>query len=86
MDLYTDAKVSPTGQVNKADLKQVVHNMVVFLAPLGVVYLLQISGVLQHGLLTLKDLIPTQATQGAIELYVVNSVMDLLRKFQNNKV
>ena len=85
MDIYSEAKVSPAGTVNKKDLKQVFHNMVVFLIPLVLVYLLQINGVLQDRALALEDLMPTAATYGAIQLYVVNALMDLLRKFQNNK-
>ena len=60
--------------------------MVVFLAPLFLVYLLQINTVIQtDGVFGLKDLIPTAGTYGAIQLYLVNSLMDLLRKFQNSK-
>ena len=85
MDIYTDNKISKAGQVNKADLKQVLHNMVVFLAPLGIVYLLQVNATLQNGALGLNDFIPTQATIGAIQLYIVNAVMDLVRKFTDAK-
>ena len=83
--IYTNKKVSPKGTVNITDLKQVLRNMVVFLAPLGLVYLLQLNGSLQNGSLVLHDLLPTKATQGAIELYLVNTLLDLLRKFNNSK-
>ena len=85
MNLYSKAKVSPTGKVNKNDLQKWVRNLLVFLIPLVVVYLLQLSGVLQNKALEIKDLIPSQATQGAIELYAVNAVLDLLRKFRDGK-
>lgn len=85
MDLYTEAKISPKGKINKEDLKRWGHNLVVFLAPLGVIYLLQLSSVLQNGALTLQSLVPTAVTQGALELYVVNGLLDLLRKFNDAK-
>lgn len=84
--IYTTAAVSPTGKVNAEDLQQVLRNMWVFLAPLALVYFLQLNGVLQHGALKLADLIPNQTTWGAAQLYLVNAGMDLARKFQNNKV
>lgn len=83
--VFSEAKISPVGKVNKADLRSVLHNMVVFLAPLGVIYLLQLSGTLQNGALSIKDFIPTPVTQGALELYVINAILDLLRKFTDGK-
>lgn len=85
MNIFTDAKISPAGKVNAEDLKRWGHNLLVFLAPLGVIYLLQLSGALQNGALTLKSLIPTPVTQGALELYVVNAVLDFLRKLMDGK-
>jgi hypothetical protein len=80
VDIYTEKKVSPVGQVNKADLNKWVRNMAIFLAPLGIVYLGQISMTLQTGALGLRDFIPTPVTLGAIELYVINSILDFLKK------
>ncbi len=85
MEIFTNAKVSPAGQVNKRDLKSWVTNLVVFLAPLGIVYLLQINATLQNGALGWNDFIPTTATLGAIQLYCVNAALDLLRKFTDAK-
>ena len=84
-DLYTEKKVSPKGQVNKDDLKKWGRNLLVFLAPLAVIYLLQLYAVLQNGFLSLTDFIPSQITLGAIELYVVNALLDLFRKFTDSK-
>ena len=85
MILFSEAKVSPVGKVNKEDLSKWGHNLLLFLAPLGVIYLLQLNTAVQTGALSFVSLIPTQATQGALELYVVNGLLDLLRKFLNNK-
>lgn len=84
-DLYSEAKISPAGKVNKEDLSRWRDNLLVFLAPLGVMYLLQLSGALQNGALSLSSLVPTPTTLGAIQLYVVNGLLDLLRKFMDAK-
>lgn len=81
--IYTTASVSPAWSVNKADLLKWGHNLLVFLAPLGVMYLVQIYATLQKQALTIPDLFPSAATMGAIELYVVNGLLDLLRKFKD---
>lgn len=58
------------------------HNLVIFLAPLVVVYLGVVAVSLQSGF-DIHAFIPTQATLGAISLYVVNGVMDYLRKLRS---
>lgn len=85
MDIYTNAKISPAGQVNKKDLKSWLTNMVVFLAPLGIIYLLQVNVTLQNGPVRWSDFVPTPTTIGAIQLYFVNAALDLLRKFTDSK-
>lgn len=81
MTIFSKAKVSPAGKLNKADIQRWLKNLLVFLAPLAIMYLLQLSGSLQNGVLTWESLIPTTTTLGAIQLYVVNGLLDLLRKF-----
>lgn len=83
-NLYTKAKVSPAGKLNSADLKKWRLNLFRFLAPLSLVYLGQISMTLQHGALGWVDFIPTPVTLGAIELYVVNALTDLVLKFTDS--
>lgn len=85
MELYTEKKVSPRWSVNKADLERWGKNLLVFLAPLAVIYLLQVYSVLQSRALLLNDLVPSQVTQGALELYIVNALLDLFRKFTDSK-
>ena len=85
MEFYTHEKVSPVGSVNKADLKKWGGNLVLFLAPLGVIYLLQLYSLLQNGPLAVADLYPSALTMGAIELYVINGLLDLLKKFTDPK-
>ena len=85
MEIYTDKKVSPVGSVNKADLQKWLSNALIFLAPLSLVYLGQLNAGLQDGIFELSDFIPTSVTIGAIQLYIVNALTDLVRKFTDSK-
>ena len=85
MEIYTDKKVSPVGSVNKADLAKWFKNMLMFLAPLALVYILQLNAAVQNGVLGFDDLIPTQTTIGAVQLYIINALLDLIRKFTDPK-
>ena len=59
-----------------------VHNMLVFLAPLGVIYCGSVVMALQveGHVFSLKDFIPTSFTIGAMVLYIMNTLYDLSRK------
>lgn len=61
------------------------HNLQVFLAPVGVVYLLAVVGIItaNNGTIQAKDFIPTSFTWGAITLYVANTALDYLRKLKS---
>ena len=61
---------SPALSLNKTDAKKWGKNTLIFLAP-----------VLLSALLTLVNEIPKEATWGIIALFVVNVVIDLVRKF-----
>ena len=60
-------------------------NLVVFLAPVLTVYIVAVIGVIQvnNGAVKLEDLIPTSFTWGAVTLYVLNSLLDYLKKLQS---
>lgn len=57
------------------------HNLELFLAPLGVVYLGAVTVNLGSGF-SIQAFIPNQVTAGAITLYFVNAAMDYLRKLR----
>jgi hypothetical protein len=71
------------GQITKTQLKDWQKNLLLFLIPLGVIYLTSVLAVLQQPghAFSLKDLELTQFTLGAIVLYLVNALLDLSRKF-----
>jgi len=68
--------------LNKQDYKAVLRTGLIFLAPLGLIYLAQVTGALQvpNREFSLKDLVPSSFTIGAITLYVANRLTDILRK------
>ncbi len=57
-------------------------NMEVFLAPLGIIYVGSVIAMLHanQDIFTLSILVPDPLVQGAMVLYVLNSVLDLLKK------
>ena len=85
VELYTEAKVSPVGKVNKADLVRWSQNLILYLIPLALLYVAQLNGGIQDGILSGSDFTPTLVTLGGMQLYVLNSLTDLLRKFSDSK-
>lgn len=69
--------------LNRQDQKDWVHNFILFLAPLGSMYLIAVVGAIQanNNLFDYRHFIPSQMVQGAIVLYVLNTLLDLLRKY-----
>jgi hypothetical protein len=70
---------SPRFSLEQSDIERWLQNSKVFLAPLGLIYLAFVSANLSDGF-SLSDLVPNAVVMGAIALYVVNSLTDLLRK------
>lgn len=60
------------------------HNAKLFLAPVIILYLTSVIGVIsQEGhVFSLKDLYLTTFVQGGIALYVLNSTLDWVRKWK----
>ena len=87
IDLYSEAKVSPRGKVNREDLTRWVNNLLIFLAPVGILYTTSILGILQQPdhLISLKDFVPSKMVQGGMIVYVLSTIQDLLRKFMDSK-
>lgn len=64
-------------KTNQRDWKR---NTLIFLIPLGLIYLGQVQTVFSDGF-DLTGFIPTEFTMGAIVLYIVNTLTDLGRKY-----
>lgn len=84
-NLISEAKVSPRWKINKEDIDKWLLGLRDFLVPLSFIYVMQVFASVQNGPLSLNDLIPTQLTVGAIELYILNAIVGLYRKFQDGK-
>lgn len=77
---------SKGGSLNKRDFKNQGRAALKWLAPLGLMYITQLTGYLQvNKFFQLSDLIPTQMTLGGIELYVVNQLYGLLIRWQKGE-
>jgi len=70
--------------LNENLAKKWLNNLLVFLAPLLVVYLGNIAIVLQQTghIITFRDFMPNNTATGAIALYVVNGLLDYIRKLK----
>ena len=70
--------------LNKTNQNKWYKNTVVFLAPLGVIYLVSVIGVFtaNEGAFTFEAFVPNAFVVGAMTLYVLNSLLDYLRKIK----
>lgn len=71
--------MSPKWTLNTADANKWVKNALTFLAPLALMYIASITPLIQDGL-ALSDFKITALVAGAMVLYVLNVVTDLLKK------
>lgn len=74
---------SPAGNINKVEFNQWLHNALLFLAPLAVIYLSSLAGVLQEPdhVVSVNDFALNSFRLGAIVTYLVNVIYDFLRKY-----
>ena len=75
--------VSKPMSLNKTDYKLIVRSGLIFLAPVVLIYLTQVTGALsvQGHEFSYKDLIPSTFTQGGMVLFVLNRITDIIRKY-----
>ncbi len=69
--------------LDKNDWKKAAKRGLLFLAPLTLLYLGQLTGALQQEghVFVVKDLIPSTFTWGAIVLYAANRLTDIVNRF-----
>lgn len=86
MNIFTTAKVSPVGTVNKADLQKIARDTFVFFAAPILTYFGQLSGTLsQKGVLLFSDFVPTLITIGAIEGWAIGIGINFFLKLNDGK-
>lgn len=71
-------------QLTKGNQNKWFHNIVVFLAPVGILYLTTVIGVLSTDghMIAVKDFIPNNFMLGGMALYFLNAIYDYLRKLK----
>lgn len=77
--------MSKRHKLSKTDRKNWVVNMKRFIAPVIILYLMQVISTigLDGHVVTTGDFLPNQYTQGGILLYVMNSTLDVVTKWKN---
>lgn len=65
------------------DFQKWTHNLFVFLAPVALIYLAFIAAAIAaaNGAFSFAELVPNQIVIGAMVLYVLNALTDIIRKF-----
>lgn len=71
---------SPAWRLNAEDVRKWIKNMLVFLAPLFVIYINSVVDNIGKGLTLSQSFVLSPTIQGALVLYTLNAVLDLLRK------
>lgn len=71
-------------KLSTVDTNKFLNNLMVFLAPVGILYLTTVIGIISipNHLISIKDLIPTQIALGGMILYVLNFCLDYLKKLR----
>lgn len=71
-------------RLNKTNQKKFVHNVILFLRPVAVLYLVTVIGTISpvNHVITVNDFIPNAFAQGGIVLYFLNAALDYFRKLE----
>lgn len=80
-------KPSERFEINKTDTKNWFHNLKLFTAPIIAIYLVSVLAVVttDSNILGVEDFKPNQFTQNAMVVYVLNGILDAIRKFIGGK-
>lgn len=70
-------------ELTKTNQKDWRRNALLFLIPLGLIYLTQIQSTFANGF-DVRGFIPTEFTLGGMTLYVTNTLFDLGRKYMSD--
>lgn len=73
---------SRSGTLNSTDIKNWSTNLLIFIAPIVMLYITGVLGIIQlHGhVITLTDFIPNNVSLIGMLVYLLNAVLDLFRK------
>lgn len=73
--------MSPQYTLTAADFRKWGTNLLIFLAPVALIYLLSVIATVNSAGVSVAAFVPTTATVGAMVLYVLNGIVDLIRKY-----
>lgn len=74
------------GNFGPQERKEWTKNLLIFLAPLGLLYFGSVAALLQTPghVISLNDFVPSSFALGGMALYVVNAITDFLRKLESD--
>jgi hypothetical protein len=78
--------MSPKYSLSGVDMQKWGTNLGLFLAPVALIYLIAVITAINNSGVSLAVFVPDQLTIGAMVLYVLNGLVDLLRKYQGGAV
>ena len=72
-------------KLNEIEKNRWFKNLLIFLSPVAIIYIVAIIGFIQanNGAVKLNDFVPNQFTLGAMSLYILNTILDYLRKVRS---
>lgn len=81
--MASKAIISGKNELVKLDVMQWGKNLRKFIAPLGVIYVTSVIGIVSQEAhnISIQDLIPSTFVMGAMSLYILNSLLDLFNKW-----
>lgn len=71
--------------LNNEDINKVAKNSVIFFSPVALIYLGFVLSAVQVDGFQVKDLIPSSEAVTVIVLWIINTLIDVLKKFSQGK-
>lgn len=85
--LTFEKPTSNGGELNAIDVKNQLRAALMWLVPLGLLYLDQVRALWQvNSSLEMKDLIPTPVTIGGMQLYIMNQLYGLFNRWNKPSI
>ena len=71
-------------KLTKKENQKWINNLLLFLSPVAIIYIVAVVGLIQanSGEVKLTDFVPNSFVLGSIALYILNTLLDYLRKIR----
>lgn len=73
--------ISKKWTLNREEIQKVSKNAVVFFSPVALIYLGFVLSAVQKDGFQVKDLVPSSEAVTVIVLWIINTLIDILKKF-----